>query len=63
MAWLKFTSDYDYKPKQAVTVAYKAGWKGNVPSRCATLAVADGKAIRLKTPNKGEEPVEDGSEA
>lgn len=62
MAWVRFTSDYDFKATPGSTIAYKAGMTQNVTRRCATLAIASGKAVRLKTPNKGEEPVEDGSE-
>lgn len=59
MAWVKFTKDYDFR-LPSTTTAYKAGWTGNVTSACATLAIAAGKAVRLKTPRKGEEPEEDG---
>lgn len=55
MSWIKFTADYDYR-KPAFTIAYKAGMVLNVPSACATLAIAAGKAVRLRKTRKDEEP-------
>ncbi len=52
--WIHFTADMDWKPTAGVTVAYKAGWTGNVPRAAADKAVAAGKGVRLKAPRKGE---------
>lgn len=61
MAWLRFTSDYDYRASQGVTIAYKAGMTQNVTARCATLAVAAGKAVRLRKTNRDSPPEEPAS--
>ena len=53
--WVRFTADYNYR-KPAFTIAYKEGMTLNVPSEAATLAIAAGKAIRLKKTRKDEEP-------
>lgn len=54
MAWIRFTDRFNYKPNAGTTIAYKAGMVLSVPAACATLAVLAGKAVRLKTPRKGE---------
>lgn len=54
MAWVKFTADHDHRAGQA-TIAYKAGWTGNVPTAHVDAAVAAGKAVRLRKVRKGEE--------
>lgn len=51
--WVRFLADYDYRLPQA-TIAYLAGMVLNVPSAHADAAVAAGRAVRLKTPRKGE---------
>jgi hypothetical protein len=58
MAWIKVTAPFSHKPTPAVTVDYKPGVY-QVTSACATLAVAAGKAVRLRKTNKNEEPVEE----
>ncbi len=60
MAWVRFTSDYDFRPTYGVTIAYKGGMTQNVTSACATLAVAAGKAVRLRKTNRNEGAVEYG---
>lgn len=62
MAWVRFTSDYNYR-KPSFTVAYRAGMTQNVTAECATLAIAAGKATRLRKTHKDEEPQEWQSEA
>lgn len=57
MSWVRFTADYNYR-KPAFTIAYKAGMTQNVTAECATLAIAKGKAIRLRKTHKDEEPQE-----
>ena len=51
MPWVRFTAPFDFKPpgRPQVTIAYKPGVY-NVPSACATLAIAAGKAVRLPKP-------------
>lgn len=44
MPRVRFTADYDYKPKPGVTIGYKAGWSGLVHGACAERAAALGKA-------------------
>lgn len=57
MAWVRFTADFSYR-KPAFTIAYRKGMVLNVPSEAATLAIAVGKAVRLRKTHKDEEPVE-----
>lgn len=45
MPRVRFTADMDWRPKQGVTIAYKAGWSGLVTTPCAEAAVAAGKAV------------------
>lgn len=58
MAWVRFTADFDFKPKPTVTLAYLAGQVRNVPRACADLAVAKSKATRMKRPSRNSEPAE-----
>lgn len=60
MAWIRFVRDKDLKPTPATTIAYRAGCEYNVPRRLATLAIAEGAAVRLRKTNKNEEAVEYG---
>ncbi|MEQ1956010.1 hypothetical protein [Mesorhizobium sp. CN2-181] len=64
MPWVRFTTDFDFKPKRAVTLAYRRGDECNVTTPCAAKAVAAGKAVRLRKVSKATKPVEygDGSE-
>lgn len=56
MAWVRFIADHDWTPRYGVTIAYKDGMTLNVPSACATLAIAAGKAVRLRKVSKDAEP-------
>lgn len=56
--WVKFRTDMDYSPRYGVTIAYKAGWSGNVPTPAGEAAVKAGRAVRLRKARKGEEAVE-----
>ncbi|MER2536032.1 MAG: hypothetical protein ABTQ31_12800 [Rhizobiaceae bacterium] len=58
MPWVRFTADFDFKPKPLVTIAYRAGHVLNVTSDCAAKAIAAGKAVRMKKSGKSAEPVE-----
>lgn len=55
MSWVRFTDDYNYR-KPAFTIAYKAGMVENVTAECATLAIAAGRAVRMRKTHKDEEP-------
>jgi hypothetical protein len=46
--WVRFTADFDFKPKPQVTLAFLAGEERNVTRDCAEKAVAAGKAVRVK---------------
>ncbi|MFI0844428.1 hypothetical protein [Mesorhizobium sp. IMUNJ 23232] len=58
MAWVRFTADFDFKPKPSVTLAFLAGQERSVTRECAALAVERGKAVRLRKPSKDAKPVE-----
>lgn len=53
--WVRFTADFNFRPNAGTTIAYKAGMVQNVTRRCAMEATLKGKAVKLKTPRKGEE--------
>lgn len=40
MTKVRFTKDFDFKPSDQSTVAYKAGWTGTVTQACAKAAEA-----------------------
>ena len=46
MPWVRFTADFDFRPRIAVTVAYRAGRVMLVPKACADTAIARGRAER-----------------
>lgn len=50
MPWVKFTADFDWKPKPAVTVAYHAGQTKLVTTACARRAKAQGRAEAASKP-------------
>lgn len=56
MSWIRFTDNFDYRTT-AFTIAYKAGMTQNVTSECAILAIAAGKAVRMRKVSKDAEPV------
>lgn len=53
--WIRVTETFRWKPNAGTTIVYKPGTY-NVPRACAALAVAAGKAVRLKKTNKDSEP-------
>lgn len=55
--WIRVTEDFDWR-QPGFTIAYKAGWAGNVPHKAGEAAIAAGKAVRLKPPRKSEEPAD-----
>lgn len=48
MAWVRFTADFNWKPKPQVTIAYRSGQIANVTRDCAAAAVAKGRAVRVQ---------------
>jgi hypothetical protein len=58
MPWVRFISDFNWKPKPAVTIAYKAGHVMNVTSACAAEAVRKGRATRMKKTTKSAIPID-----
>lgn len=50
MPWVRFTADFDFKPKKAVTIAYQSGQVKLVTSPCARAAIAAGKAEATTKP-------------
>lgn len=60
MPWIRFTSDFDFRPRPQVTIAYKAGMHLLVTTACADLAVAKGRAVRQGKPKaKSDEKAQD----
>lgn len=62
MPWVRFIDVFNFPVTPAVTQRYPAGFTGNVTTRCADLADAQGKIERIKTPRKGE-TVTDGDQS
>lgn len=56
--WVRFTSDFDYKPKRSVTLSYKAGNTANVVRDCAEAAFKAKAAVEMKKTTKDSEPTE-----
>lgn len=50
MPWVRFTADFDFKPKPPVTLAFKAGAVRYVTRACAAAAIAVGKALPTERP-------------
>lgn len=57
--WVRFIGDYRWKPSRQVSQVYRAGTIHNVPTRCAVEAVAKGKAVKMKKPNRQSSPTEE----
>lgn len=53
MAWIKFTSDYNWR-QPGFTIAYKTGMTRNVTRACAEAAMKAGKAEPRQTQTKKE---------
>lgn len=51
MPWVRFTADFDWKPKPTVTMAYKAGDTKLVTTPCARQAKALGRAEPVRKPH------------
>lgn len=54
MPWVRFLTDFDWKPKPQVTLAFRAGQEENVTTPCAEAAIAKGKAVKLPRKRKGD---------
>ena len=52
MSRVRFTANFDYKPKKACTIAYLAGMEMTVKRECAEQAIAAGKAVPLGSARK-----------
>lgn len=50
MPWVRFTSDFAWKPIPAVTTKFRAGTVANVTTPCATAAIAKGRAEPFEKP-------------
>lgn len=48
--WLRFLDNYDWKPLQQVTIAYRTGGVHNVTRACASAAIEAGKATTTERP-------------
>ena len=59
MVWVEFKNNYDWKPKQAVTISYRAGQRQNIPHNIAEDLIAKGFAVAVKAPKKAKEAKED----
>lgn len=59
MAWVKFTSDFDWRvPRKGRTIAYERGMILNVTRACADRAVELKRAVRMRKESRHSEPVE-----
>jgi hypothetical protein len=52
MVWVRFTEDFRYKPKPAVTQFFPKGTETNVTRGCADKALTSGKAIAVERGKK-----------
>lgn len=59
MPWVKFVSDFDWKPSPMTLRAFLPGMVKNVPTPCADAAVQAGAGVRMKKPHKKAVPSED----
>jgi hypothetical protein len=62
MAWIRITEKFSWIATPATTIVYKPGVY-QVTFACATLAIAAGKAVRLRKTNRDSEPVEEAAMA
>lgn len=53
MPWVRFTGDFDFKPKTSVTQAFRAGSVKLVTTACAKAAVTAGRAENTRKPKAG----------
>lgn len=50
MPWVRFTRDFDYKPKPRVFQVYPKGYVGLVTTACAKEAIGENAAVKIKKP-------------
>jgi hypothetical protein len=66
--WVRFTSEFRWKPTPVSAKVYPAGWIENVPRACGEAAIAAGKAEPTdregvpKRPGAGAAKVKEGGE-
>jgi len=53
--WVKFTSNFKWRPLSSVTISYKAGSVANVTRMCGSAAVEQGKAELVDKKRKDED--------
>lgn len=53
MPWFRFTADFDFKPRAAVTIAYRSGSTKLVSRACAEQAAALGRGDIIERPVDG----------
>lgn len=58
MARVRFTKDFDYKPKPNTTIAYLAGSEETVRRECADQAIALGRAVEIDPQAKADNGAE-----
>jgi hypothetical protein len=58
--WIRFTADFDFKPKPQSTIAYRTGEERNVTRECADKALAAGKAVKIKRDRKADGETDSG---
>lgn len=49
---MRFTADFDFKPKSAVTQAFRKGETRLVTTACALAASAAERAVRVEKPKE-----------
>lgn len=52
MPWVKFTADFDWRPRHGVVMAYRAGGAVLVTTACAKAAKAKGSAVAAVKPRE-----------
>jgi len=50
MTWVRFITNFDFKPRPSITLAFKAGDVRNVTRACAAAAIERGKAEKIERP-------------
>ncbi|MGU3495928.1 hypothetical protein ACLBXM_17950 [Xanthobacteraceae bacterium A53D] len=58
MPWVSFTSDFDWRPRRGLVMAYRAGTTALVTTPCAKAAKGKGAAVSVPKPK---EPADAGS--
>lgn len=53
MPWVKFTADFDWRPRANVVMAYRRSTVDLVTTACARAAKAKGVAVTVPKPMEG----------